>query len=112
MFLQTTTEFDHDFGINLTLHERKKREKTEIKILSFINEMQSQRLVLAETPLSKQCKVGPEQSSLLPLRPLGFYGILAQISLRYDWLKAWGGLGWVRAGRVHCKMNQDFFVFA
>ena len=33
MFLQTTTEFDHDFGINLTLHERKKREKTEIKIL-------------------------------------------------------------------------------
>ena len=35
MFLQTTTEFDHDFGINLTLHERKKREKTEIKILAF-----------------------------------------------------------------------------
>ena len=35
MFLQTTAEFDHHFGINATIHERKRGDKMKVKILYF-----------------------------------------------------------------------------
>ena len=35
MFLQTTAEFDHHFGINATIHERKRGDKMKVKILAF-----------------------------------------------------------------------------